>query len=334
MKGNYRLHGLAVVLVLSGTLQAQTVSWTQVGYSTAPSARENSAAAYDAATGSTVLFGGYNGYSILGDTWTWNGTWRAMLPATSPSPREGPALAYDGAAHNVVLFGGSPTAPVGTGTAFGDTWTWDATNWTQQFPPVSPSPRVWSNMVYDPVTKTVVLFSGTNSPGGDDAFSDTWAWDGVAKTWTELHPASRPPGRTMNQLVFDGANRTIVLFGGVTTDLTPLNDTWTFNGSNWTEQSPATSPAPRNGPALAYDPGLRAVVLFGGAVGACCYDNLNDTWTWNGVNWTEIYPTGTLPQARNAPAIAYDALRKVVLMFGGASSGPVLDDSWFLAVSP
>jgi hypothetical protein len=60
---------------------------------------------------------------------------------------------------------------------------------------------------------------------------------------------------------------------------------------------------------------------------------MNDTWTWNGVNWTEIYPA-TLPPARNAPAMDYDPLRKVVLMFGGAAdSGRELDDTWFLAVA-
>ena len=338
------LHVLTVVLSLfiattvitdAGTLKAQTISWVQVGYSSAPSARYNSAITYDAATHSTVLFGGANGNSVYGDTWTWAGTWRPMFPANSPSPREGPAIAFDGAGGNVVLFGGSPTVPVGTGTAFGDTWTWDGINWTQQFPPLSPPARVWSSMVYDPVTKTVLLFSGTNTPAGDDSFSDTWAWNGVTKTWTELYPTSHPAGRTMNQLIYNPATRTVVLFGGVTTDLTPLNDTWTWNGINWTRHFPATSPAPRNGPALAYDPGLSAVVLFGGAVGTCCSDSLNDTWTWNGVNWTEIYPANTLPSARNAPAMDYDPLRKVVLMFGGAAdSGRELDDTWFLAVAP
>ncbi|MGA3073250.1 MAG: kelch repeat-containing protein [Bryobacteraceae bacterium] len=324
----------AAVITDAGTLKAQTVSWIQVGYSSAPSARQSPGIAYDVVRHSTVLFGGADGSSIYGDTWTWNGTWRSMSPATSPSPRQGPAIAFDGAAGNIVLFGGSPTAPVGYGTAFGDTWTWDGINWTQQFPALSPPARVWSSMVYDPVTKIVVLFSGTNTPGGDDAFSDTWAWDGVTKNWTELDPISHPPGRTMNQLVYDPANGTVVLFGGVTTALTPLNDTWTWNGSNWRQHFPASSPAPRNGPALAYDPALGAVVLFGGAVGTCCFDNLNDTWTWNGRSWTEIYPANPLPPARNAPAMDYDSLRKVILVFGGARSGPELDDTWFLAVSP
>lgn len=74
-------------------------------------------------------------------------------------------------------------------------------------------------------------------------------------------------------------------------------------------------------------------MLFGGAVGTCCSVSLNDTWTWNGTNWTEIYPT-TNPTARNAQAMAYDAHRHVLLMFGGATAGPLLDDTWFLAVAP
>jgi hypothetical protein len=117
-------------------------------------------------------------------------------------------------------------------------------------------------------------------------------------------------------------------------NLTPLNDTWTWNGIDWTRQFPASSPAPRNGPALAYDAALGAVVLFGGAVGTCCANNLNDTWTWNGADWTEIYPANTLPSARNAPAMDYDPLSQVLLMFGGDISGPALDDTWLLAVAP
>jgi hypothetical protein len=331
------LHALffiaAAVITDADPLRSQTVNWTQVPYSSAPSARENGGVAYDAATHSSVLFGGYGNPEVYGDTWTWDGEWSQMSPATSPSPRQGPAIAFDGGANNIVFFGGS-TVPFVKGTAFGDTWTWDGTNWTQQFPSVSPSPRLWATMVYDPVMKAVLLFGGSNTPGGDDAYSDTWAWNGVAKTWTELNPTSHPSGRAANQLVYDPATKTVVLFGGVTTRLTPLNDTWTWNGVNWTRHFPISSPAPRNGPSLAYDPTLGAVVLFGGAVGTCCSDSLNDTWTWNGVNWTEIYPTN-LPSARNAQAMDYDAFRKVMLMFGGAAdSGRMLGDTWYLAVAP
>jgi len=202
---------LCAVCCLTPTASAQQVGWAQVAYSINPSARSASGITYDPATASVVLFGGADGNAVLGDTWTWDGVWRPKFPASAPAPRQGPAIAFDRAAGNVVLFGGAPTVPVGDGTAFGDTWTWDGVNWTQQFPPVSPPARMWSNMAYVPATKTVLLFSGTNTPNGDDALCDTWAWDGVAKTWTELQPATHPPGRAMNQLVYDEATRTVVL---------------------------------------------------------------------------------------------------------------------------
>jgi hypothetical protein len=321
----------AAAIADAGRLEAQTAGWVPVGYSSAPSARTASGIVYDAATHATVLFGGADGNSVYGDTWTWDRTWQPMFPATSPSPRQGPAIAFDGAAGNVVLFGGSPTVPVGSGTAFGDTWTWDGSNWTQQFPPVSPPARTWTNMVYVPGTRTVLLFGGTNTPDGDDAFDDTWAWDGIARTWTRLNPAAHPSARLINQLVYDGATRTVLLFGGVTANLTDLNDTWTWDGANWTPHFPASNPGPRNGPSLAYDAALRAVLLFGGAVGACCSNSLNDTWAWDGANWTEIYPANTPPRARNAANMDYNPLYQVVLLFGGDSSGPVLDDTWLLA---
>lgn len=98
----------AAVATDAGMLKAQTASWVRVEYSSPPPARENSSIAYDAATHSTVLFGGADGRSVDGDTWTWDGTWSAMYPAASPSPRQGAAMSFDGAAGNVVFLAVRP----------------------------------------------------------------------------------------------------------------------------------------------------------------------------------------------------------------------------------
>ncbi len=174
---------------LTSTAPAQQVDWTQVAYPAHPSGRSASGITYDPATASMVLFGGADGNSVLGDTWIWDGAWRPKFPASSPAARQGPAIAFDGAAGNVVLFGGAPTVPVGNGTAFGDTWTWDGVNWTQQFPPVSPPARTWSNMVYVPGTRTVLLFSGTNTPNGDDALADSL---GLGRSRQDMDRATPP----------------------------------------------------------------------------------------------------------------------------------------------
>jgi hypothetical protein len=66
-------------------------------------------------------------------------------------------MAYDDATGTVVLFGGETAA----GTYLNDTWTWDGTTWTEQFPAVRPSARVTA-MTYDSLTQTVVLFGGAD----------------------------------------------------------------------------------------------------------------------------------------------------------------------------
>src|SRR5262249_48363506 len=82
-----------------------------------PSARYSHAMAYDSARGVTVLFGGYAGGPIFGDTWEWNGmTWTQISSAVSPAARLYHAMAYDSARRVTVLFGGS------NGSYFGDTW--------------------------------------------------------------------------------------------------------------------------------------------------------------------------------------------------------------------
>jgi len=327
----------AMLAVFATTTQAQTVRWfPQPGQ--APSARCCSGLIYDGATRSTLLFGGANGASILGDTWIWRGAWQQMFPTASPSPRQGLAMAFDEATGTIVLFGGSVSAPLTLGSSLGDTWTWDGANWTLQSPPVSPSPRTWATMAYVPATKSVVLFGGAFNNSGlvGTTLDDTWTWDGIAKTWTQQNPASHPSARAPNQLVYDKAAGNVVLFGGVSGPA-DLNDTWTWDGASWTQQNPAANPGLRNGPALAYDGGLNAVVLFGGAVGPCCSNNLNDTWGWGGRNWTQIYPANSLPHARNAANMEYDAMHRVVLMFGGdtniaGDSNGVLGDTWLLSL--
>ncbi len=73
--------------------------------------------AYDAATGTVVLFGGNDLFGALADTWTWDGTtWTQRHPATSPSARTSASMAYDAATGTVVLFGG--------GHGILGTWTW------------------------------------------------------------------------------------------------------------------------------------------------------------------------------------------------------------------
>jgi hypothetical protein len=102
---------------------ASTPTWTQQALAVHPTARVAQAMAYDAATGTAVLFGGF-GSQLVGDTWAWDGTtWTKQAPATSPPARAEGAMAYDAATGTAVLFGGYDLSH-GLAHDLADTWTW------------------------------------------------------------------------------------------------------------------------------------------------------------------------------------------------------------------
>ncbi len=114
--GNRRLRLFGDTWTWDGT------TWTQQAPAASPSARDQAAMAYDAATGTAVLFGGVDPIGDhLADTWTWDGTtWTQQAPAASPHGRDAAAMAYDAATGTAVLFGGR-----GPATYYrADTWTW------------------------------------------------------------------------------------------------------------------------------------------------------------------------------------------------------------------
>lgn len=93
---------------------------------------------------------------------------------------------------------------------------------------------------------------------------------------------------------------------------------------DWTRLVLTTEPPLRKNHALATDPVTGQVVLFGGATGTA--QPMADTWSWNGVAWSQASPT-TAPSARRAHAMA--AERTGVLLFGGRdATGAALGGTW------
>jgi hypothetical protein len=202
-------------------------TWTKQAPAASPPPLAYASMAYDAATGTVVLFGGYTpSGAFLGDTWTWDGsTWTKQSPAASPPAREAASMAYDAATGTAVLFGGWADGPY-----FGDTWTWDGTTWTKQAPAASPPARYDASMAYDAATGTAVLFGGFSTGPSSGYFGDTWTWDG--STWTKQAPPTHPHAREGASMAYDAATGTVVLLGGVDTipGIGPntLADTWTW----------------------------------------------------------------------------------------------------------
>jgi hypothetical protein len=292
-------------------------TWGEQKTAGSPDPRSGAAMAYDSARGEVILFGG-SGSDIFGGTWQWTasifaivGSWTRERPATSPPACLGPAMANT--SRNLVLFGGF-TQQSGAGGPPGghpldETWTWDGGYWVRASPTTSPPARYLATMSYDVARDQVVLFGGL--AGGE--LGDTWTWDN--RTWTRQSPTTSPPARYGAAMAYDSAHQVIVLFGGSGTST--FDDTWTWDGSTWTQQSPATSPPARYGAAMAYDVARGQIVLFGGNKGKGTAGDLDDTWTWNGSTWTQERPP-THPADRRWAAMAYDAARDQVVLFGGS----------------
>jgi hypothetical protein len=182
-------------------------------------------------------------------------------------------------------------------------------------------------MTFDEATNNVLLFGGDDA--GPKVFGDTWTWDGSTKMWTQQFPSVSPTPRTAASLAYDPATKTVVLFGGAD-NTGPLGDSWIWDGKakTWTQLFPPASPPARGQASMAYDSRIQSVVLFSGV------DHTNsiffqDTWTWDGTNWNQIFPH-TVPHNRYAAGIDYDGTAHSLVLFGGYSSGPAIGDTWLL----
>src|SRR5439155_857143 len=118
----------------------------------------------------------------------------------------------------------------------------------------------------------------------------------------------------------------VVLFGRARPG-SRFGETWLWDGVTWTRWTP-TGDVPYDvgdTGGMAYDAATGKLVMFGGRTTDFYVD---DTWTWDGTNWTEQAPS-TVPPARNFPGFAEDAARGVVVMFGGEAVSGELGDTWF-----
>ena len=96
---------------------------------------------------------------------------------------------------------------------------------------------------------------------------------------------------------------------------------------DWTQVTTPlpNTPSARNAHAMAYDSVWGKTVMFGGDSTS---GSFNDTWEYDGVNWTQI-STASSPSARSSHAMVYDSVRGKVVLFGGYDNvvGRV-NDTW------
>jgi len=153
---------------------------------------------------------------------------------------------------------------------------------------------------------------------------DTWVR--LGGSWHQVE-GPHPAPRYAASLAYDAARRVYVLFGGQNGSVS-YDETWIFNGEHWTQTSPAHRPPPRRSAAMAYDPQLNAIVLYGGLVPNGAEGSVaSDTWTWDGVDWTEASADNHGPGPRAGSGMV-TAGHGVILFAGHFWNTQYFGDAW------
>jgi len=253
---------------------------------------------------------------ILDELWAWNGSdWRIMEPAsTSPPPRYNHAMVYDSYRDRIVIFGGQDLE-----SYYDDTWEWDGTDWYLMAPSSTrPIARMGHAMAYDSLRHITLMFGGWGELDGD--YDNFWQWDGT--DWEILESAGdAPEGRTDGAMVYDSHRDRVVMFGGATNG--PWKKIWEWDGNEWHRINTETAPGSRDGDSMIYDETRDLTIMFGG-------NFTNETWVYDGSDWTRIFPEHLSPCYRFNHEMVYDSHRQTVVLYGGAFHNFAFDmtDTW------
>jgi hypothetical protein len=253
-----------------------------------------------------------------------NGFWFPLGFANAPTECTAPLSAYDTQRSKLVVFCSGSS----------ETFEFDGTAWSAPAPKHAPPARRLAAMVYDENLKKTVLFGGFDET---NYRQDTWTWEGT--DWTEVKK-NRPPNRSSMAMWYDPLAHKTIFYSGlgrgsIDERITRYSDMYSFDGNGWTKLNVTTTPGERFGAQIAIDPRSGKLLLFGGFRSVLdsssnartqFYDN--DTWIWDGAanSWTQVNPAVS-PSARQNGAMAFDPIRKEIVLFGGYA-GFYFSDTW------
>jgi len=302
-------------------------SWQKLRPTLSPSPRGGHAMAYDSKRGRTVMFGGYDGATLIDETWEFDGVrWTLRDLATRPPGRTAFSLTYDSVRDRIVLFGGE-----GAGGRLQDTWEYDGTAWTLRMPADKPPARQGHATAFDPARGVTVLFGGAttapydaNNPSAvPGLLQDTWEYNGT--NWVMRTPTANAPPTEGHTMVWHPYYK-IMIYGGHRYAIgnAVTSEMWWYNGTTWALKSVmGTLPTARYQHVATFDYVRNKMEVFGGST---LSNELGDTHENSAGNevWNPWSPT-TPPAVRSHAAIAYNSRRGRAVMYGGQGPGPLND---------
>jgi len=239
---------------------------------------------------------------------------QSPIACAAPSPRGRSAFAYFASKQVGVLFGGQDPQ----NKFLSDTWQWKAGCWTQLTPMHGPPTVALPEAAYDPGRGVVVMYGYDSSASAPR--SGTWTWDG--NDWSTT--ATSGPDLLAPAVAYDPNSRRVLMFGETINGGTP--QTWTWDGVQWQQLAPPIEASARQQAGMALDSRSQKLLLFGGISGGLNQE-LADTWSWNGANWTQLKPA-TSPPPRAAAVLVSASAQGRVLLVGGEHAPAILSDTW------
>ncbi|MEA2676273.1 MAG: hypothetical protein QOJ81_414, partial [Chloroflexota bacterium] len=253
-----------------------TTTWRELTeVATGPSAREDHTWTVGWAVGSTgdrpvaYLFGGRTADGPANDLWSFDldtYTWTELHPAgPAPAPRFGHTATMVPGVGLVVWSGQGQEF-------FDDVWAYDpAADAWHDLPSLGamPEARYGSCASLGPDGRLWISHGFTQDDG---RFADTRAYDFANGEWADMTPSGDVPVKRCLHDCYWSTAGTLILYGGQTTGVPALGDTWSFDPDeqSWT-QGPESDAPPRQLYALANSSRgsspFDAIAFGGGSVG-------------------------------------------------------------------
>jgi hypothetical protein len=206
-------------------------------------------------------------------------------------------MAFAGGINKAILFGGWD---IGTGGSLNDLWEWDPASgaWTSRLNGTEkglPSARMYASLVSDDSKARLELIAGatSNNPYG------TGGMGGMSGPTTMPMPVPLMP-TPYSPYGWQGTR-----------------EVWEIDTASYAcrdRSASSKNPLPRSNHALAYNPTTGKTYVFGGI--DAMQQTFNDLWEWDGKTWTKVITTAG-PSARSDAGLAYDPVRKSLILYGG-----------------
>ncbi|MEX2187928.1 MAG: kelch repeat-containing protein, partial [Pirellulales bacterium] len=206
-----------------------------------------------------------------------------------------------------------------------------ANTWVKRTPidgaPVSPRMGYEGACVWDAGQRLLVRYGGHNQGGGGEQGAEVWTFDPRSAVWALKEPNSSPPGVCCNQQnVYDPVAGLYVRFpyfsgnhGWQWQRELYLNDAsvWTYDlaANRWRNMRPLPAPRLAGLRCASWDSDRNVAVVFGGEgsrEGTLIYDPRRNEWRWPKPEHE--------PEPRSGGNMAYDAARKLHVLFGAQFS--------------